>query len=85
MAAGTNRLAISVLAVLTLLSSALFTCPSPVNAQMQQWRQEELARQNYQKQQWLQWQREQQVRQNYDRQQQLQWQQQERLRQMYQR
>ncbi len=81
----TNRLAISFLGVLTLFGSMLFACPRSVNAQMQQWRQEELARQNYQKQQWLQWQREQQVRQNYDRQQQLQWQQQERFRQMYQR
>ena len=58
-----NRLAIGVLAALTLLSSALFTWHSPVNAQMLQWQQEKRARQNYQKQQWLQWQREQQVRQ----------------------
>ncbi len=85
MGPGINRLAISVIGILTLLSSSLFTHPSPVNAQMQQWQQEELARQNYQKQQWIQWQREQQVRQMYDRQQQLQWQQQEKLRQMYQR
>ena len=52
-----NRLAICVLVALTLLSSALFTWPSPVNAQILQWQQEERARQNYQKQQWLQWQR----------------------------
>ncbi|MGC8603561.1 MAG: hypothetical protein ACP5VS_07745 [Desulfomonilaceae bacterium] len=67
--------------MLVPLLSLLFV--NPVNAQTQQWIQEELTRQNYQKQQLLQWQREQQIRQMYDRQQQLQWQQQEKLRQMY--
>ena len=59
--------------------------PVTADAQWSQWRQEELNRQNYQRQQWLQWQRDQQTRQAIDRQQQLQWQQQERIRQMFQR
>ncbi|MGC8658693.1 MAG: hypothetical protein ACP5U1_06430 [Desulfomonilaceae bacterium] len=71
--------------ILGLYMMFFLAFPHCSNAQMQQWLQEEQARQNFQKQQWLQWQREQQTRQMYDQQQQLQWQQQERARQMYRR
>jgi hypothetical protein len=78
------KLANRILGFLLLLVAAS-SLPTPADAQMAQWLQEEQMRQAHQRQQWMEWQRQEQFRQMADRQQLMQWQQQERLRQMQQR
>jgi ABC-type transport system involved in cytochrome bd biosynthesis fused ATPase/permease subunit len=77
-----TKKSVRVLGILLMLTVALPMLPTTTPAQMQQWFQEERARQAYQQQQWLQWQRQEQIRQMQDRQQLLQWQQQEQARQL---
>jgi hypothetical protein len=78
------KLANRILGFLLLLVAAS-SLPSPADAQMAQWLQEEQMRQAHQRQQWMEWQRQEQFRQMADRQQLMLLQQQERLRQMQQR
>ncbi len=70
-----------VLLALSFMVSA--ASPSTVSAQMQQWFQQEQARQMAERQQWMAWQRQEQMRQMYERNQWLQFQQQEMMRQRF--
>jgi hypothetical protein len=69
---------------LGILFAAIFISPPVMGPEMQQWLQEERARQEYQRQEALQWQQQERMRQMQQQYQTLQWQQQERALQLQQ-
>lgn len=78
----------TVTGIMLLVTVLIWSMPGAVTAQMnpfqQEWRNQELARQMNERQQWLQWQQQEQARQMAERQNYLQWQQQEKVRRMFQ-
>ena len=78
----------TVVGVLMLTIVSMWSMPGSATAQMnpfqQEWRNQELARQMNERQQWLQWQQQEQARQMAERQNYMEWQQQEKVRRMFQ-
>jgi len=77
----TTKFATRVFGLVLLLALTFTALPTTVSAQMQQWFQQEQARQMAERQQWMAWQRQEQMRQMYERNQWMQFQQQEMVRQ----